>query len=507
MVFDQLHQYQCLRSVHGIRVRFAPSPTGQLHLGSLRTALYNYLFAKSQNGTFILRIEDTDQTRKVQGAMQNLRNVLSWASLNPDEGPGIGGDFGPYIQSQRVQLYQKYIEKLLENGSAYRCFCSSRRLDLLRKEAIRNRETVKYDGKCRHLTDNEIKIKLEKCEEYTVRLKLTQLDRQFEDLVYGPIDIDLTENEGDPILMKSDQYPTYHFANVIDDHLMKITHVLRGVEWQTSTPKHLMIYQAYGWTPPKYAHLPLIMNKDGTKLSKRQGDIHVEHFIKLGYFPESLLNYITIPGGGFLRSDYNEVMTQNELIKNFELSLMKRNSGRLDPAHLERINQEFIKMRISDGNLKELTDKLRKVVESKYCHSFESNTQLDELTNEYLGQIIKWGQTRVSRIEELVSYDFDFLWLMPQTLDFPNIDRPCDVLQSCLTCVKNLNEFEQSNITSEMRKEAKSSGVKFSLYMKFLRLCLSGLKEGPSIGEIMTVIGKAKTIKRLQHAISIFEKK
>lgn len=502
----QYHQYRCIKSVHGVRVRFAPSPTGQLHLGSLRTALYNYLFAKSQGGSFILRIEDTDQSRKVPGAMENLRNVLTWACLHPDEGPYTGGEFGPYIQSQRVDLYKKYIEELLDSGSAYRCFCTPRRLDLIRKEAIRNRQVVKYDGKCSHLTEKEIQEKLEQGEEYTVRLRLIKLNKQYEDLIYGPLDIDLTENEGDPILMKSDQFPTYHFANVVDDHLMKITHVLRGIEWQTSTPKHLMIYQAFGWTPPQYAHLPLIINQDGTKLSKRQGDIHVDHFIRLGYFPESVLNYITVPGGGFIRTDFNQVMTLEQLIQNFNLTLMKRNSGRLDPLHLERINQEFIKKRISDGNLNDLANKLRKCVVIKYSDRVESSVKLDDLTNEYLEQIIKWGHSRIHRIEELVNDSFDFLWLMPQSLDTLDIKNPCEALQGCLTCIKNLNDFEQSNITSILREESKRLGVKFSRYMTFLRLCLSGIKEGPSVGEIMTVLGQAKTIERLQHAIILCER-
>ncbi|XP_076103956.1 nondiscriminating glutamyl-tRNA synthetase EARS2, mitochondrial-like [Mytilus galloprovincialis] len=502
--WTMLRCFHVSQSVNCVRVRFAPSPTGQLHLGSLRTALYNFLFAKANNGKFILRIEDTDQTRKVSGAVENLCNILQWASVHPDEGPFSGGDCGPYVQSERLYLYQKYIETLLENGTAYKCFCSQKRLDLLKKEALRNRETPRYDGKCRHLSDEERQDKLQQGTPYVVRLKLVQLAEPFEDLIYGPIEIDLTENEGDPVLMKTDNYPTYHFANVVDDYLMKITHVLRGVEWQLSTPKHLMIYQAFGWTPPKYAHLPLIMNNDGTKLSKRQGDIHVEHFMKLGYYSDALLNYITLPGGGFTKGD-NEVLKLDELVKNFDISTVKRSSGRLDPAHLDRLNQLFIQRKIADGEMNELTEQIRKIVMSKYS----GNISLDDLSNEYLEQIMCWCQNRISRLDELAGSDFEFLWLKPDKIDISNVDipNPWEVLQSCIECVKNMDTFDESSVGSEMKKNAKRMKVKFAPYMKFLRLCLSGLKEGPSVGEIMTVLGKSKTLERLKHASCICEKK
>lgn len=338
--------------------------------------------------------------------------------------------------------------------------------------------------------------------EYTVRLKLTKIE-PFDDLVYGNVDIDLTDHEGDPVLMKTDGYPTYHFANVVDDHLMKITHVLRGMEWQTSTPKHIMLYKAFGWKPPQFAHLPLILNKDGTKLSKRQGDIHVDYFIKLGYYPETLLNYITVPGGGFSRAD-GEILSLPELIKDFDINLMRKNSGRLEPDHLARINQTFLKRRIADGRINEIVNEVRCAVLKKYSET-QSPKIKEDLTTEYLEQIIQWSQDRIHKIEDLINSDFEFLWFLPQHIDLGDvkISDILNILQSCKNCVQNMEQFEQSNISTEMKTLSKEHKIKFSEFMKFLRICFTGFKEGPSIGEIMTVLGKSKTIERLEHTIQL----
>lgn len=269
-----------------VRVRFAPSPTGHLHLGGFRTALYNYLWAKSHGhdrGRFILRIEDTDQTRLVPGAAEKLERILEWTGLVPDESPLKGGDFGPYVQSQRLHLYSEAVERMLESGHAYRCFCTERRLELMKRESTRLRVNHKYDRRCLTLSESEIQEKLSQGIPHTVRLKIRPFPESFSDLIYGDVSFNVFELEGDPIILKSDGFPTYHLANVVDDHWMNITHVLRGVEWQISTPKHILLYEALGWNPPKFAHLPLIVNSDGTKMSKRQNDIQVEHYKDQGY--------------------------------------------------------------------------------------------------------------------------------------------------------------------------------------------------------------------------------
>ncbi|MBT5421231.1 MAG: glutamate--tRNA ligase, partial [Candidatus Cloacimonetes bacterium] len=275
-----------------IRVRFAPSPTGYLHVGSLRTALYNYLYAKKVGGQFILRIEDTDQTRYVNGAVENLLSTLEAMGLDFDEGPEKGGDFGPYFQSERTEIYNKYVKELLEKGMAYRCFCTSEDLSKMRDEQKAKGLDTKYNGHCRNLTEKEINEHLENKDNFVIRLKIP-LDGEitFYDIVREKVTFPWKMVD-DQVLVKSDGFPTYHLANVVDDHLMEITHVIRGEEWLSSVPKHLLLYKAFGWKPPKLCHLPLLLNPDKSKLSKRQGDVAVEDFVNKGYLTETLLNFV-----------------------------------------------------------------------------------------------------------------------------------------------------------------------------------------------------------------------
>ncbi|KAF4521242.1 hypothetical protein B566_EDAN008443 [Ephemera danica] len=264
-----------------VRVRFAPSPTGYLHLGGLRTALYNFLFAKSQGGHFVLRIEDTDQSRLVPGAVKQLEQDLLWAGIVPDEGPSVGGSYGPYVQSERLHLYQGQAENLLQSGAAYRCFCTERRLDMLRKEALRQRQVPGYDNRCRHLTSKEVKEKMRSDLPYCIRFKLAPLGKPISDLIHGSYNYEPSEREGDPVILKQDGFPTYHLANVVDDHMMVISHVLRGVEWQVSTPKHILLYQCFFYnfklvTP----HLQL----DGAT------QLHPDHVLKVLQWSQSRID-------------------------------------------------------------------------------------------------------------------------------------------------------------------------------------------------------------------------
>ena len=286
-----------------VRTRFAPSPTGYLHIGSLRTALYCYLWAKNQNGSYIIRIEDTDQKRYVEGSVENLITSLETCHIIHDEGPIIEdgmiqeiGDYGPYFQSDRLDIYKKYIDILLEKGFAYYCFCTKERLDELREEQKEQGLTPKYDSKCANLSKEEVKEYLAENVPYVIRMKLPKnTEVAFDDLVYGHISIN-TDDIDEQVLIKADGFPTYHFAVVVDDHEMEISHVIRGEEWLVSTPKHLLLYQAFGWDPPQFAHLPTVLNKNKKKLSKRDGSAAVEDFLKLGYLPEALINYITLLG-------------------------------------------------------------------------------------------------------------------------------------------------------------------------------------------------------------------
>jgi glutamyl-tRNA synthetase len=280
-----------------IRVRFAPSPTGYLHVGGLRTALYNFLFARKNNGNFILRIEDTDRNRYVEGATENLINALKWAGLDYDEGPDIGGDYGPYMQSQRLDIYKKYSEELIKNGNAYYCFCTTERLQQLREDQEKLKlPQIKYDKHCLNLTADEIQKKLIDKIPFVIRLNVKPNEKIiFYDVVRQQVEFN-SNNIDDQILIKSDGFPTYHLANVVDDYLMKISHVIRGEEWLSSTPKHVLLYEAFGWEKPIFAHLPLLLNPDKSKLSKRQGDVAVEDYRDKGYLKEALINFVALLG-------------------------------------------------------------------------------------------------------------------------------------------------------------------------------------------------------------------
>ena len=302
-----------------VRLRFAPSPTGWLHIGGLRTALFNYLYAKKMGGQFILRIEDTDRTRYVEGAVENLLDALNWSGIENDEGPKYVdgelkevGEYGPYVQSNRLPLYRKYVDELIDKGYAYYCFCDKERLDAIRAEREAKGLIPRYDGFCRSIPIEEAKKRVANGEPYVVRLKLNKNeDVTFNDLVRGKITIN-TDDMDDQVLLKSDGFPTYHMAVVVDDHLMGVTHIVRGEEWLPSTPKHVLLYRALGWEEPTYVHLPTVLNKSRKKLSKREGDVAVGDFRKAGYLPDALINFLALIGWSPDTED--EIMSMDEMI-------------------------------------------------------------------------------------------------------------------------------------------------------------------------------------------------
>lgn len=486
-----------------MRVRFAPSPTGHLHLGGLRTALYNYLFARSNNGTFILRIEDTDRTRTVPGAIEKLQDDLLWAGIIPDEDPTRGGPVGPYVQSSRFELYKEQVLKLLNNGSAYYCFCTEKRLELLRKEAMKCGQVPKYDNRCRHFTKDEVKEMLWK-NSYCIRFKLSSTPEAFHDMVYGNMLHDVTKSEGDPIIIKSDGYPTYHFANVVDDHFMEISHVLRGVEWQVSTPKHIMLYKAFGWDPPIYGHLPLILNSDGSKLSKRQGDIKIETFRKQGIFPLALLNYITGTGGGFHREQENQYLySYQELIKQFDINKIKSSSGKLGPEKLLEFNKlEMTNLLQNEKNHKFFIERIKKLVLEAFPKwENDENLQLDD---DHIITTLKWAQNRILTLNDLVKEDLTFLWIFPSSMT--NVNQT-----GCSDAIKLLNaelvEIDANNYKTDwmapyLKDFAKKNGIPFAALMKTLRSVMGGVNVGPPVAEMMEILGKDKTLFRLQRCVS-----
>ncbi|MCJ8347156.1 glutamate--tRNA ligase, partial [bacterium] len=326
-----------------IRARFAPSPTGYMHVGSVRTALYNYLFAKKHKGSYILRVEDTDQTRKVDGSIESLIEVMSQLSLNHDEGPvsnGVSGDFGPYYQSERLDIYRKYIDQILESKKAYRCFCTSERLDEMRAEQTEKGLATRYDKKCVTLSEED-SIKRAQNEKHVIRLNIPSNETiVVNDIIRGKIQFNSDEID-DQVLLKSDGFPTYHFANVVDDHLMEISHVIRGEEWLLSTAKHVLLYDCFGWTVPSFAHLPLLLNPDKTKLSKRQGDVAVEDFLKAGYLEEALVNFLALLG--WHGESDQEIFSLEQLVEQFSLERVSKSGAVFDREKLDWMNGQYIK--------------------------------------------------------------------------------------------------------------------------------------------------------------------
>nr|XP_019777414.1 probable glutamate--tRNA ligase, mitochondrial isoform X4 [Tursiops truncatus] len=426
-----------------VRVRFAPSPTGFLHLGGLRTALYNYVFAKKHGGSFILRLEDTDQTRLVPGAAENIEDMLEWAGIPPDESPRRGGPAGPYLQSQRLALYAQATEALLKSGAAYPCFCSPQRLELLKREALRNHQTPRYDNRCRSLSEAQVAQKLAKDPKPPIRFHLEGEAPAFQDLVYGWNRHEVASVEGDPVILKSDGFPTYHLACVVDDHHMGISHVLRGSEWLVSTSKHLLLYQALGWQPPHFAHLPLLLNRDGSKLSKRQGDIFLEHFAAADFLPDALLDIITSCGSGFAENQMGRTLP--ELISQFDLTRVTCHSALLDLEKLPEFNSwkvSFFKphplhwgrglsgleMPVAGRSLgfpgrlhlrrlvsdetqrRQLVGKLQALVEEAFGSQLQDRNVLDAA---YVERIILLRQGHICHLQDLVSPAHSYLWTRP----------------------------------------------------------------------------------------------
>ncbi|XP_039205597.1 probable glutamate--tRNA ligase, mitochondrial [Crotalus tigris] len=488
-------------AARAVRVRFAPSPTGFLHLGGLRTALYNYLFARKHRGSFILRLEDTDQSRVVSAASESIEDALEWAGLPPDESPRRGGPAAPYQQSLRCDLYKKYTELLLEKGAAYRCFCTPQRLELLKKEALRSQQTPRYDNRCRHLKPTEVAEKISQGVDYVVRFHLEEQSDPFCDLIHGWSRHEVASVEGDPVILKSDGFPTYHLANVVDDHLMEISHVLRGAEWLTSTSKHLLLYRAFGWEPPHFGHLPLLLNEDGSKLSKRQGHIFVEEFAQNGYLPAALLDLMTHSGSGFAENRMGR--TLKELIDEFDPSRIERHSALLDLKKLPEFNRIHLAQQIGDEGLRQkLVAEVQASVEEVYGKQLPETEVLEK---DYVEQVLLLRRGHISRLKDLVSPSYAFLWIRPSV--------PPEKLQTLSTetdqigrMVLRLLEGPVTQTPEELGQQlrqlhAQISGTKYSTMMKLLRLTLSGLQDGPSVAEMMILLGPKETSLRIQGAL------
>ncbi|KAM3916344.1 nondiscriminating glutamyl-tRNA synthetase EARS2, mitochondrial [Leptodactylus fuscus] len=480
-----------------IRVRFAPSPTGFLHLGGLRTALYNYLFAKKHGGAFILRLEDTDRSRLVPGAAEGIEDMLEWAGIPPDESPRRGGLYGPYEQSQRLSLYHEAVQTLLERGAAYRCFCTPQRLELMKKEALRSRQTPRYDNRCRHLTSSQVQEKLAKNLPFVVRFQLPSGAHSFQDLVYGWTHHDVASVEGDPVILKGDGFPTYHLANVVDDYKMAVSHVLRGEEWLISTTKHLLLYRALGWQPPEYAHLPLLLNKDGSKLSKRQGDIFIQHFVQKGYMPETLLDIITNCGSGFAGNQIGRTIP--ELIQQYNLQSISTHSALLDMDRLPEFNRVHLTRWIEGADTRaQLVAELQTLLQEKYKDvTFEK---------EYIERILVLRKGHLNLLTDLLSPDYSYLWIRPsvQQEDLHRLSSEATEIGSLVVRIlqNSHNVTGLEVLSTELKSHLQQlRATKYSTSMKLLRLLLSGLQTGPSVAEMILSLGPEESIIRLQKAL------
>jgi len=494
-----------------IRTRFAPSPTGYLHVGGLRTALYCYLFARKNNGQFILRIEDTDQARFVEGAMENLINTLHWCGLEYNEGPNPDGtqtgEYGPYIQSQRNDIYQKHVQTLIENKHAYRCFCTKERLDEMRDLQTQRKEAPMYDRKCLNLPESEINELLSKNTPYVIRQKIPYSLIKFKDLIRGNVQFD-GKTIDDQVLVKSDGFPTYHLANVVDDHTMKITHVIRGEEWLPSTPKHIALYEAFGWKAPDFAHLPLLLNPDKTKLSKRQGDVAVEDYINKGYSKEAIINFVALlgwhPGGG----ENQEIYSLEELEKIFSIEKVHKTGAVFNIEKLDWFNWQWRKKTYEEETQNDINKKAQTLLEytKEYLEDLE-NKDAETLKKALLvveDKILK----NPKEINENIHFFFDLPNYDQELLTHEkmgvNLNQAQASLEACKAALENQEQWSEDSIKETLVKKVEELGIKNGQLLWPLRSALTGVQFSPGAFEAAYVLGKEESLNRINHALDNF---
>jgi len=496
-----------------VRVRFAPSPTGPLHMGGVRTALYNYLFAKRNNGTFIIRIEDTDQTRFVEGAQDYIMDALAWCGITPNEGPGIGGDFGPYVQSERQAMYMPYAEQLVKDDNAYYAFDTADELNEMREQAKQMKmPNWQYNSVTRMSMKNSLTLPADEVEQriangdpYVIRFKMPRnVDVRFEDIVRGWVVVN-TNNIDDKVLFKSDGMPTYHLANIVDDHTMEITHVIRGEEWLPSAPLHILLYQAFNWEAPKFAHLPLLLKPDGNgKLSKRDGD-------RLG-FPVFPTNWTTADGelyAGYREKGYDsgafinmlallgwnpgtnqEVFSLSELVDVFTLERVSKAGAKFDADKTNWFQQQY---------LRQTPDNMIAVELRKYL----ATTKDDQ----YLAQVCHLMKERATFIKD-ISEEGIYFFQEPTSYDETTINKKwkentTEIMRNWLAQLKKLDTFTASSVESLFKSYLETGGLSIGAVLPIFRVLTTGKGMGPSMFEIAELIGKDETIQRMEKGIEL----
>lgn len=499
-----------------IVTRFAPSPTGFVHVGSLRTALFSFLFAKKNKGKFLLRIEDTDQKRYVEGAVENLLKTLAWAGLDYDEGPVKNGPHAPYFQSERTELYRNHVKTLLENGSAYYCFCTPERLEEMRTIQEKRHEAPMYDRFCLNFSKKETEEKLASKIPHVIRQKIPQ-DRMLilEDIIRGKVRFDGRVVD-DQILMKSDGFPTYHLANVVDDHDMEITHVIRGEEWLPSTPKHIWLYESFGWKPPQFAHIPLLLNADRSKLSKRQGDVAVEDYIKKGYLKEAIINFIAFLGWHPGKGIEKEIYSLEELIGAFSLEGVHKGGAIFDLQKLDWLNVQWGK-RLMDEKL----SKTEKTIENEgkiileICEKFipdewKKNSELLYRAlitrKEKILDTIYKNEINGSKEENIVK-DLRFYFTNPECKKDIILSEKMNVsvagaktvFRETSAVLSSLHDWTEEKIKETLLEIVKKLGLKNGQVFWPIRAGLTGEQFSPGVFEVIWALGKGETLKRLEN--------
>ncbi len=476
-----------------VRTRFAPSPTGFMHLGGMRTALYCYLFAKQHGGDFILRIEDTDQERFVEGAIDVIYSSLKEAGMDYDEGPDKGGDYGPYIQSQRKDIYLKYAKELVEKGGAYYCFCTKERVESLRDE----NGNVRYDKHCLNLTKEEVEKNLAAGVPYVIRQNIPKVGvGSYEDAVFGHIAVDFSELE-DGVLIKSDGLPTYNFANVVDDHLMGITHVIRGTEYLSSTPKYNLMYDAFGWERPVYIHLPVIMKDATRKLSKRYGDANFDDFISKGYVAEAIINYIALLG--WCPKDNSEKMTMQEMIEKFSLDGVSKSPAIFDDVKLRWLNGEYLKA-MDDEKFYEISEPFRK--KSKTYGKYDGRLIAALLKSRI--EIMDEIPEKIDFLEEYGEFDVQMFYHKKMKTD---VELAKVVLPMIYDALNGLETFDHQSIHDSLIALATEKQLKNGQVLWTARVALTGKDVTPGGAvEMAEILGKDESLRRLKFAMDLLNK-
>ena len=479
-----------------VRTRFAPSPTGYMHIGNLRTALYTYLIAKKNNGTFILRIEDTDQARYVEGAVDIIYDTLRKTGLIWDEGPDIGGPVGPYIQSQRIQMFKKYAEQLVEMGHAYYCFCDKDRLEELHKIQTASGMPTKYDGHCRNLSKEEVQEKLAAGIPYVIRQKCpTEGTTTFHDEVFGDITVENSVLD-DQILIKADGMPTYNFANVVDDHTMGITHVIRGNEYLSSTPKYNLLYEAFGWDIPVYIHVPPVMKDANNKLSKRNGDASFEDLIAKGYLEEAVINYIALLG--WAPKGENEIFTLPELIQEFDVSGISKSPAIFDPAKLKAINGEYVRKLSKEDFIRDALPYIR-----QSCKKEDLNLDLLAELLQPRTEVFTDIPEQIDFIDSLPDYDISLYTHKKMKTDKAS---SLEVLKEVLPILEAQEDYSNDGLYQRLLQYVEEKGCKNGYVMWPIRTAVSGKQMTPAgATEILEILGKEESLQRIRKGIALLE--